>query len=77
MHKLLLARRGAADPAGCEGSWDRACMPQAEMMPRICKVIVSRPAGWRTGEAASSLVHEFRPATRPPCEPPGSLRMGK
>ena len=59
MHKLLLAFPRPADAAAFEDGWSQEFVPQAEQMPGIRKVTVSRVVERLAGEADLYLVHEF------------------
>ncbi len=59
MHKLSLVFRRPSDSAAFEDAWSREFVPQAEKMPGIRKVTVSRVVERLSGEPDLYLVHEF------------------
>ncbi len=59
MHKLTLTFMRPVDASAFEDGWSREFVPQAEKMPGIRKVIVSRVVEQLSGAADLYLVHEF------------------
>ena len=59
MHKLMVLIRRPADPAGFGERWSREFVPQAERMPGLRRVSLTRVTGALSGSLDLHLVHEF------------------
>ncbi len=59
MHKLMVLICRPEDPAGFEERWSREFVPQAERMPGLRRVSLTRVTRVLSGRSDLHLVHEF------------------
>jgi len=59
MHKLVVLIRRSAQPESMERHWSEEFVRQAERMPGLRRVVVSRPTGAPAAPPQYQLIHEF------------------
>jgi len=59
MHKLMILFKRSADSLDVETRWSNEFVKQAEAMPGLRRVSVSRVVGGPSGEVDLQMVHEF------------------
>jgi len=59
MHKLMILFKRSADSLDVEIRWSNEFVKQAEAMPGLRRVSVSRVVGGPSGEVDLQMVHEF------------------
>ena len=59
MHKLMILFRRSADSVDMETRWSNEFVKQAEAMPGLRRVSMSRVVGGLSGDVDLHMVHEF------------------